>query len=260
MTEALFDQYGHPVNVLVDPDHPERLFDEYGRPVVVVKDATGLDLAAYNAIHVLSKRGVYVPFVLYNWWNATKVGSGDAWTLSNGWGLETYLTANSSAFMFENLAVSLGKHHLTFNFDLATILKFTVERMNSDSEAVAYFQFKDSDWDPVIEDISGKGFGIKIANYSLLGESYGTERGEVDLNTSLVDMQSAEIEIIHIPGTSIEWQVNGVSKGKQETPSKIPSGSTVYYLFTCPAIKNGATGGLNARLFVTNFSVWQSKT
>lgn len=226
---------------------------------MVVKDASGLDLAAYNAIDVIAGRGVYVPFLMYGWFNFTKVGSGDGWALINGLAINTGVTAESSCIVWEYITVSLGLVHYGFNFDRSTVMRFHLERMNADSEAVAYVQWKDSDGDPALADMAEKGFGLKIANYALLGESYGTELGEVDLATSLVDSQSMEIEIIHTPGVSIEWKVNGVSKGTQETLSMIPSGNALDVTRLCHAMKNGVTGGVEAKSYMTNFTMWQSK-
>jgi hypothetical protein len=258
MTDILFDQYGHPVKSLVDPDHPEKLFDDYGRPVVVVKDASGLDLAAANAIEVLTKRGIFIPSFNFICMTGSNSGSGDNWSLMNGIGLITGVTPESIGFAYGYMDLSLGSVFWLFNFDRATVLHFFIMRFRSDAEAVAYMQIKDSS-PPVLEDMDCLGLGIKIENLTLYGESFGTERGEVDLETNLASMESVEMEIIHTPGVSIEWKVNGVSKGIQDDPDKIPSGISLVTTLFCAGIKNGATGGVDAQFTISNLSLWQSK-
>jgi hypothetical protein len=257
MTEALFDQYGHPVNILVDPDHPENLFDEYGRPIIVVKDATGLDLAAYNAIQVLKKRGVYMP-ALGAIGSNTKVGSGNGYATIYGYHVETGVTPNSSCIGYSAPAISLGKSYYQIDWDRALIMHLYLERVNSDAEAVAYLQLKQTTWPPLPVDIADVGLGIKIENLALYGESYGVSRDVVDLGTVLVSAESVELEIVHTPGVSIEWKINGDSVGTQEDPDHIPSG--VQGMWLCPAIKNGATGGVDARIDFSHLSMWQSKS
>jgi hypothetical protein len=258
MTEALFDRYGHPVNVLVDPDHPERLFDEYGRPVIVVKDASGLDLAAYNAISILARRGIWIPWLNHASSSAISAGSGVSYPTLNTSRLYTGTSADSKYIIYSFLLTLQGIAYTSFDFDRAFILAFTYAAYHSDSQAVRRLQLK-SQATPDENQLAAKGVGLQVTNYTLTAESFGTERGELDLDTTLTESIPVSIVMVHTPGVSQAWYVNDVLKATQTDTVKIPSGVAVNANWV-HAIKNGATGGVNAGSICGNFQLWQSKS
>jgi hypothetical protein len=230
MSTLLFDQYGHPIKVLVDPDSPEQLVDAYGRPRIVVEDATGLDLSAANAIEVVSRRGIFMPGLAFNL-NTGNAGDGYGWQFLNGAAVVTGATANSNYCAVGDFFVVRGGAAFSIDFDKAIKLSFIASRENSVAQAVARFLLASGFTYPCQEeDIQGYGFGLEIQNFALYGVSYGSgeSKASIDLNTTLVDGESAFIEIVHYPGEKIEWYVDDELKGTQSTPASIPSGVQVY--------------------------------
>ncbi len=258
MTDILFDQYGHPVRVLVDPDHPEKLFDDYGRPVVVVKDASGLDLAAANAISILARRGIWIPWLNHASTSAISAGSGVSYPTLNTSRIYTGATANSKYIIYSFLLTLQGIAYTGFDFDKTFILAFTYAAYHSDPQAVRRLQLK-SQATPDENQLAARGVGFQVTNYALAAESFGTERGELDLETTLTEYIPVSVVMVHTPGVSEAWYVNDVLKATQTDPAKIPSGvaSDVNWVH---AIKNGVTGGVNAGSIYGNFQLWQSKS
>jgi hypothetical protein len=260
MSTLLFDQYGHPVKVLVDPDHPEQLVDAYGRPHVVVEDASGLDLSAANAVEVLARRGIFLPAGYSIVFNEGSSGSGSGWYFFNGCTSKTGVTA-SSTFAASGYTMSvIGQGLSACDFDKTVKFSFLVLRVGSDAEAVARFLFaEDFTWPVQEEDIQGYGLGLEIQNLALYGVSRGSggSKASVDLETALTAGESALVDIIHYPGEKIEWYVNEELKGTQETLASIPAGMRAPRLFW--SIKNGVTGGVDAYIYWSALSIWMQK-
>ena len=260
MTEVLFDEYGHPIQKLIDPEHPEQLFDKYGHPHILLEDASGLDLAAANAIPVMVRRGVFPVIATHSACNQGVAGSGNLWGAAGYSVQQTGTTPNSWAVCTINFLLLAGRRDSTFDFDKAIELNFLASRENSDAEAVArLFIAPRENWPIEEEDIVSKGFGIEIQNYALYGISHnGDSKYSVNLNTNLSDEEAAEIRILHYPGEKIEWYVDGVLKGTQSNPARIPAGVRTWADFGW-SIKNGATGGVNADFRWGLLTIWHQK-
>lgn len=256
MTGALFDCYGHPVNVLVDPRQPQRLFDDYGRPHIVVRDASGLDLAAANTISVLARRGMWMPAFTYECVETWDTSSGFGWAFLNGRAMVTGTVPASSHISSGSLITNRGAGKEEYNWDKASIFHFFVTRKHEDAEVVARTQFKADSYPPSCEQLTDVGIGLEVRNLSLYGESYGIERGEVDLGRVLTNNEAAEVLIVHYPGEKIEWYIDDVLCGVQSDAGKIPSLTS--YMTICNSIKNGAGGGVDARYYFSDFTLWHA--
>ena len=256
MTDVLFDSYGHPVNILVDPAHPQRLFDDYGRPYIVVKDASGLDLAAANAISVLARRGVWMPGFTCECVETWNIGSGAGWPFFNGRTASSGTVAESSHISSGSIVGGRGLSIEQYNWDKASVFHFSVIRKRSDAEVIARTQFKTDTYPPTTQQLAGSGIGLEVRDLALYGESYGQDRFEVDLNTTLTDDTAADVLIIHLPQERIEWHIDGVLKAVQTEISALPAGT--HYMNICNSIKNGESGGVDARYYFSGLTIWRA--
>lgn len=128
-------------------------------------------------------------------------------------------------------------------------LSFILRRGTSDSEVETRFQLKAVDTEGVL---AARGIGVSIANYTMVGESYGTARVTVALGV-LTDDRIVRIRIV-VAGGTVQFWVNGVLTGTL-TGTAVPTGVIVGYLVA--SIINGATGGVNARLNVGDIKIVQ---
>ena len=155
----------------------------------------------------------------------------------------TGITANSKALLWSSLfGVCPGVDQYAFNWDKKLYLLFSTIRNGSDAEVVARVQIKPINTEG---ELAGKGIGLRIDNFALVGESYGTALGTVNLGVTMADRILYQIAIIHYPGEKIEWWVDGVLKARQTATANIPSG-TVSSSEIVKSIRNGATGGVAA--------------
>lgn len=232
-----------------------------------VFDGHGLEIfdtaAKGDYIAQLAKRGIWLNVPVNYGWTETVVGSGS--TGQNLAILDTYtgVTANSSALLYGivNL-IQKGTTINSPNFGKKIIVLLSLVRYASDTEVVGRFQFKNA---TSIGALGATGLGIRIDNLALKGESYGTALGVVDLSTSLTSGKSTGIMIVHdgsIP--RIDWYVDigsgWILKGSQTTAANIPSGSAASVVHLVQSIKNGATGGVDARLSSNALYVWGEST
>ena len=107
-------------------------------------------------------------------------------------------TANASALLSVALnGLAGGVTNYTFkNWDKKLYLFFDYARQYDAPAATARIQLKEVD---TIGALGAKGIGLKVLNFALWGESYGTELGEVDLATSLTSLLDKAIFIVHDP-------------------------------------------------------------
>ena len=192
-------------------------------------------------------------------WIASVTGSGGSTQRPGVMFVNTGTTASSTALLRDNptgIDTSVTSYDY-INWDKKLYLVFNYARTNSDSEAIARFQFKQS---PSEGQLAAKGIGLHVANLALHGESYGTSRATVDLSTTLTSGRSYQIVIMHDPDTpKIEWYVNGTLKGTQSTSANIPGGVASSVVYFVNSIINGATGGVDAYSFITAPKIWQER-
>lgn len=208
---------------------------------------------------VLLKDANFIQIPTNAGWQEAKVGSG--WTAQAPTLLQvtTGITANSLGLLDITLATfPAGTNPYLIIWDRKFYLIYNIARGGSDVQAVARLQIKEVFTEGPL---GTKGIGLKIVNFALWGESYGTVLGEIDLGIALSANAGRRVMIVHDPSVpKIEWYVDGVLRGTQSTPTKIPSGSagggssSLIY-----SIKNGATGGVNATSKLSPPIFWQAR-
>lgn len=189
-------------------------------------------------------------------WQPALGGSGFASQAPTLLLVTTGVTANSQGSFDATLATfPTGTNSHLVIWDKKFYFIFNIARGTSDTQVVARLQIKEVFTEGPL---GAKGIGLKVLNYSLWGESYGTQLGEVDLGVVLGNLVGARVMIIHDPSVpKIEWYVDGVLKGTQSTATKIPSGSAGGTNALFCSIINGATGGVNAVLRLSPPLFWQ---
>ena len=172
-------------------------------------------LKGINLLHIPTNTG----------WTESNAESGATEQKLSYNAVRTDVTPNSRGMLYATIwgFQSEGENLMAINYDKKLYLIFNYSRGVSAPHAVARLQLKEDDF---IEEgaLEIKGIGLRVDNLDLVGESYGTELGEVDLATTLTSDLQYRIVIIHYPASKIEWYVNGTLKGTQSTLAKIPSG------------------------------------
>ncbi len=143
--------------------------------------------------------------------------------------LRTGATLGSVARLYSTDVLSGMSQNSIFNIDFTTpfVMTFTVARITSGAAAVGRIQIKTVTTDGAL---AAKGLGLRIDNYTLVGESYGTTLGVVGLGVTMTDSQAYRIDIAIYAGVRVEWWVNGALRGTTSTASEIPSLSNACYL------------------------------
>jgi len=186
-------------------------------------------------------------------WNTSNVGSGNVAISIFFISPRSGTTANSQALAYVNtFGLNLTVNGYYIDWQKLLVLQFIVSRQNSDPEAVARFQLKESYSQGAL---TQRGVGVEISNYAMIGESYGTSRGTVNLIT-LEDVKAYVVKIVK-KADRVEFWVNGVLVGSITNTAYIPSvqGNTSGFLVA--SIVNGSTGGVDARFWVGNIIIVQ---
>jgi len=222
----------------------------------------------YSTIELISKLvslGVYprewyrvLPLGYYQW-SPTIVNSGLINLRALDHEVSTGVVANSAATAFTYLSAleRLGiAGFRTVDYDRELIIRADILRWRADAEAVARLQIKRTNVEGALAD---KGIGIRLDNYTLVGESYDTALGTVALGTLTVDA-SHRLMIHHHPGEKDAWYLDGEIVGEQTDPTMIPSGVSNMSNFMVHSIINGATGGVNAVFRLSDVWIIQKVT
>jgi len=186
-------------------------------------------------------------------WATSNLGSGGVGHYPFNIFVYTGTTANSRGLAY-TIAWGLNSGDVRrdrIDFSKKLMISFAVVRRNSDSEAVARFQLKSVNTEGDLADL---GLGIRIDNYTVLGEAYGTARGTTSLG-SLTNEQLTRFKIVHVPDTRVEFWVDGVLTGVL-TGTYVPTGLS-NNSFLVASIVNGPTGGVDAQMRVFNIRLVQ---
>jgi hypothetical protein len=133
-------------------------------------------------------------------------------------------------------------------------IEFTVGRTTSDPEVIARVQLKEANTEGAL---AQRGIGIEIDNYAIIGESYGTTRGTVNLG-SLTDGRISTVRIVKTT-SSVEFWINNVLAGAITDSSAIPNVKGTANCFMVISIINGSTGGVSATLYISNIRIIQNR-
>lgn len=168
--------------------------------------------------------------------------------------LNTGGTASSrglaSAFTFGLNAGTIARAYLDWTKRLE--LSFILCRQSSDVEVIARFQLKEASTEGLL---AQRGIGVEISNYTMVGEAYGTARNTVPIAT-LTDDRVSQIRIVKLIDR-VEFWVNRILAGTL-TGTAVPNVTGAASAHHVASIINGATGGVDAGLFVGNIMVIQS--
>jgi hypothetical protein len=220
----------------------------------------GLALADPEVIGRIIARANTFKMTTSNGWTAVVTGSGGTGQFIMYMYAVTGVTPNSSGMLHTNtnmFGLNLATAAATYiNFAKKLRLSLLLQTDGDDAEKVAYFQLKQAH---TIADLAAPGLGIKIVNGALYGESYGSARGVVDLGTTLTRQKCYRVDIVHTPGSKIEWYVNNVLAGTQSTAANIPNAVTAGDGDFVLGIANGPTGGVANRVFVGQIHAWQAE-
>jgi hypothetical protein len=209
---------------------------------------------------VLMQGGNMLFLPMTSGWTSAVVNTGVASQHTDGNYVATGAGANSSARLYTSCSKGFTTHEAGdmyyFNWTRKLHFIFSIGRNDSDTEVVARVQLKNSTAEGALAD---DGLGIRIDNYDVYGESYEAALGIVNLGTTLTNRDTYQVEIIHYPGQRIEWWIEGTLRGVQTTVNTIPSSPGSKYATLVHSIINGATGGVNAVLYLMQPRLWQRR-
>lgn len=181
-------------------------------------------------------------------WYTSHVGTG----ASGASPLEVYINTganpNSRGLIFDQ-GCFLNSGTLTVytcDYTKRLELHFILERTGNDAQAVARVQLKQTSAEG---DLAAVGLGLRINNYTVLGEAYGTVRKTVALGV-LADRSLWRVKIVFVPGDRVEFWVNGVLTGTL-TGTAVPVAVTAM-TYIVISIINGAAGGVACYLEMGN--------
>lgn len=203
-------------------------------------------------LHRLLVLGPQVNFGMSDWTTAV-TGSGSVSQDPRRRLLGTGTTASSSALARSN-PFELSRGDVTINYARRVLFAFGIRRANSDAEAVSYVQIKIAS---THGDLAAVGMGIKVTNYTAVGESYGTARGVTSTLSTITDQAITFFVLDFDPGRGvIDFYVNGVLQQTQSTAANLPSGSQNSSQVVS-SVANGATGGVNVQVVVGSMELIQ---
>jgi len=134
------------------------------------------------------------------------------------------------------------------------IWEFTVSREGDDAECVGRVQMKVQS-DLAEGDLADVGLGVRVDNYAVTGEAFGSARQTVDLGS--ITSSAYRFKIKYYPGDRIEFWKNGVYIG-QLTGTALPSNAWLNKIMALSvSLKNGATGGATPVLYVSNMKFYK---
>jgi len=180
------------------------------------------------------------------------------------WDQPTVIRASTGATANSKALVYWGVYGLTtgtqtrglIDWDKKLHFACGLSRYLSDAECVARLQLKEAITEGIL---AAKGIGIEINNLAVVGEGYGTSRAETDLSTAFTSLKEYDLHIIHYPGSKIEWYIDNVLKGTEDTSGNFPTGNSGTYFYLVFSIINGGTGGTDCEFWMMRPTIWQEE-
>jgi hypothetical protein len=183
-------------------------------------------------------------------------GSGTSGSGSTVYALNTGVTANSTAYGRWNPVGTSGAGY-GLNTAKTYLFKVGIFRVQPDAEFLGYVHFRYTSG--AVGDLNENGFGLKISNLAVEGESYGASGQKLVTLGNLTQNQMTYIWFKFSPAKSIEYWFGTDPFTTPPTASVsdaayIPtSGISVYQV----ANKNGATGGVANQYLISPMHVFQ---
>ncbi len=193
-------------------------------------------------------------------WTSAVAGTGETAQEAVDIRVITGTTASSTARLYTALyglgSSTVMKYKVDWSKKLYMLFQVGRVCAGADAQVVARFQLKEATTEGAL---GAKGIGIRIDDFALVGESYGSALGAVDLATTLVTQVADGVKIILTPGVSIEYYVNEVLKGTQSTAANMPTGATTGLVYLVCSIINGAQSTLTSAFDIIHPKIWQEK-
>jgi len=187
-------------------------------------------------------------------WGISNVGSGGNSSAPFGLYVYTGTTANSRGMVYAE-AFFLNSGDINYNmidWRKYMEIRFNLVRVNSDPECVARIQLKEVNAEGAL---AQRGVGVSISNLDMVGESYGTQRGTVNLG-ALTLSKLKRIRIVKT-GSEVQFWVDNVLVGRL-TGNYVPNVQGTADAFFVISIINGATGGVNAYNIINDIIIIQA--
>jgi len=206
-------------------------------------------------------RGRFIFLPTATGWTETNVGTGACTFRINYITQVVGATANSSTIAkITNIPMESGSDTLTNpvrpNFNKKIYISFLVWRESAFAGIVSRVQFKVA---TAIGQLGEAGFGIQITNMAMVGESYGTGRAETPaLVAAMVSRRSYRVTIVHDPGVSIKWYIDGVLAATQSTAANIPSGEGASSSTFMVSMQAGDPSSAGCEFACTAPIIWQA--
>jgi len=212
--------------------------------------------ATADMIARLAKQGNWFNIGTASGWTEVTVNSGNVIPTPCFLDIYSGSTANSSALAHcrPGFLQGASNEFMRIDWDKDLRIIFNLCLSCNTATGISRMQLKQVN---TIGALAAKGIGIRVDNLDLVGESYGTELGEVALTTLTADI-AHQIEIVLSAGASIKWYVDGVLVGTQSTAAKIPSGVSAAYGYLVGSSINGATAACQDSLF-SILKIWQER-
>ena len=187
-------------------------------------------------------------------WTASVTGSGSTTSNATYNQTRTGTTLNSTSVLATSSTVGgfAGASIFGVDYTKPLVFRFGVGRATAEPNAVGRVQIKTVTAEGAL---AAAGIGIRVSNYALYGESFGSAGAFVDLSTTLTDTYLYEIEIRHYPGQRIEWWVNGAFAAQTTTTANIPGAvETSYLVHSLVTTVSNPSG--DAQMFVFHPALW----
>lgn len=215
----------------------------------------GLDAQGAEALPSLSEQCNMLQIPLMGWTEALILdgASTEKPTLLE---VGTSVTADSSALRRTELdGFCVGRNDIKkIDWEKKARIVFNYCVYSIDAQSVSRLQIKEVSG---IGALGAKGVGIRVDSLALVGESYGTALGEVNLG-DLVNGRVYQIKVIIDSPTTIRWYVSGVLKGIQSTANTIPTSCAGAQSYLVHSINNGAGGGCDCKARLMQPRIWQA--
>jgi len=220
--------------------------------------ASTLEYGDSEALAHLMRMANTAPLPTAAGWSEAVTGSGSSAQQPTRLLVATGTTAGSTArLLTSGYGWGRGMVNAVVNWDKKLYILFTWSLGGTDSDTDRWIQIQDGAG-TIIGDLDVMGMGVFADNLVLYGESYGSGRAALTLNTTATVDLHYDIAIILYPGSKIEWYVNGVLKATQSTGANIPSGTGVASSWIIASIKNTGSGGQTACFnSLINCRMWQ---